>query len=261
MDATSLWRTFMEASVVVHGGSGAARLFSGRNWLAVVTGEQHCELNHGVVTGDAAETDVRELVELFREHDVPAVVSLSSGLPETVARPFAAAEWERATLTEPLMWLDRPPNPPSSGVTVTEVVTPEDRARAVAIITEAHLTTQSDRLLPALPHPGGAVRAWLAWHGDEAISVVWITVGPRLGVWEMMTSPRHRRRGAGKAVLRHALAATWSSRTEGAFLWATPAGRPLYESFGFEPVDEMTVWALGAEDDAFAALGQTKQRL
>jgi len=75
-------------------------------------------------------------------------------------------------------------------------------------------------------------------------------------VWEMMTPAPHRRRGAGRAVLTHALAQVWSTATEGAFLWSTPAGRLFYESVGFSAVDEAASWTLGAGPEVLAAIGQ-----
>jgi hypothetical protein len=42
-----------------------------------------------------------------------------------------------------------------------------------------------------------------------------------------------------------ALNELWNDDTEGAFLWASPAGRPLYEGVGFVAVTERRVWVLG----------------
>jgi predicted acetyltransferase len=73
----------------------------------------------------------------------------------------------------------------------------------------------------------------------------------------MMTSPRHRRRGAARAVLTQALAdtATDGGSVETTVFWSTPLGRPLYESLGFEVADHLTVWTLGASPEDMAAVG------
>ena len=91
----------------------------------------------------------------------------------------------------------------------------------------AHMMAReiADRTLAPLAALGERVMAWLAYEGDEAISVVWATQGPRIGVWSMMTPPAHRRKGGGRAVLTCALEALWGPETEGAFLFSTPAGR------------------------------------
>jgi hypothetical protein len=100
------------------------------------------------------------------------------------------------------------------------------------------------------------VSTWIAWDGDEPISVVWLTHGDQIGVWEMMTPPVHRRRGAARAVLTVALTESWQPSTQGAFLWSTPAVRPLYQSLAFDVLDEPTVWATPGSDIG-VALGQS----
>lgn len=73
----------------------------------------------------------------------------------------------------------------------------------------------------------------------------------------MMTPKRHQGRGAGRAILTTALAATWSPATSQALLLATPAGRPLYESVGFEAIDESLTCYRGLESTVLEAIGQT----
>jgi GNAT superfamily N-acetyltransferase len=76
-----------------------------------------------------------------------------------------------------------------------------------------------------------------------------------VGVWEMMTSPGHRRRGAGRAVLAAALAATAALGPSGTLLWASPMGRPLYEALGFEVFDEVVPWVRGGTAEELALIG------
>jgi len=71
-----------------------------------------------------------------------------------------------------------------------------------------------------------------------------------------LTPERHQRRGAGRALLTHALAAEWRDDTELAVLIATPAGRRLYESIGFEASDELLTRFRGLDDELLAAIGQ-----
>ena len=111
---------------------------------------------------------------------------------------------------------------------------------------------------PALldrPDVGG----WVAWDGDEPVSCVYVTrVGRTLGFFDMMTPPRHRRRGAGRAVLTNALAEAWTwdgTDADHVAFWASPAGRPLYEAMGFTVVDDVSVWTYGASPEDMAAVG------
>jgi GNAT superfamily N-acetyltransferase len=156
------------------------------------------------------------------------------------------------------MWCPARPPRATAGLRVEEVRAAPQRERALAIIAEAHLMAVevADRALAPLPDPDGRVAAWLALDGDEPVSVVWATPGPRIGIWSMMTPAPHRRKGGARAVLTCALEALWGPDTEGAFLFSTPAGRPFYEAMGFTAVDETTTWTRGASAEFLAAIGQ-----
>jgi hypothetical protein len=258
MDAAGLWMTFAEhAALVMSGGRAPARA-GGDGWFAVVTGEAHPDLNECALTSRAQAADAHALVAFIAAAAVPTLVSVSSVAGAEITDPLAAAGFERAPAREPLMWCPRRPRPERGGLSVEEVRSAAERDRAIAIITDAHSMPPevASRALAPLPDPAGRVMAWLAYEGDEPISVVWATPGPRIGIWEMMTPLRHRRKGGARAVLTCALDALWGPETEGAFLWSTPAGRPFYEAAGFVAADEATSWTLGAEAEFLASIGQ-----
>ena len=152
-----------------------------------------------------------------------------------------------------------------------DVAACDSRARAVfaaasrvlgydllAICAEGHAIDDQilARVLARDPSRDDDVSTWIAWEGDEPISVVWLTHGDGIGVWEMMTPPAHRQRGAARAVLTAALAQSWQPSVTGAFLWATPAGRPLYESLAFRALDEPTIWVTPGGEAGNLAVGQ-----
>jgi hypothetical protein len=258
MDAAALWETFAQHAALVMSGGRAPSRASGPGWFAVMTGEAHPDLNECGLTSRAQAADALALVTHIAAADVPALVSVASGAGADVTGPLAAAGFERARVAEPLMWCPRPPPPRADGLRVEQVRSRADRDRAIAIITDAHVMEHevASRALADLPDAERRVMAWLAYEGDEAISVVWATPGRRIGIWEMMTPLRHRRKGAARAVLTSALAALWEPATEGAFLWSTPAGRPFYESVGFAAVDEAAAWTIRADAEFLAAIGQ-----
>ena len=99
--------------------------------------------------------------------------------------------------------------------------------------------------------------AWLAWDGAEPVSFTIVTKSAAsLALWDVMTPPRHRRRGAARAVISHALAESAAATTiEETIFWATPLGRPLYESMGFSIADNIDAWTLGASPEDLAAVG------
>jgi GNAT superfamily N-acetyltransferase len=258
MDAAELWETFAEHAALVMSGGRAPARGSGSGWFAVITGEPHSDLNECGLTSRATAADVGALVAFIIAADVPALVSVASDVPTANTEPLSAAGFARAPTREPLMWCPRRPPAATNGLRAERVRSAADRERAIAIIADAHAMEPeiASRALAHLPDPGDRVSAWLAYEGDEPISVAWVTPGPRIGVWEMMTPARHRRKGAARAALTSALDAVWDRQTEGAFLWSTPAGRPFYESVGFAAVDEAVSWTLGADPQFLAAIGQ-----
>jgi predicted small integral membrane protein len=105
----------------------------------------------------------------------------------------------------------------------------------------------------------GGVSGWIAWDGDHAVSLAFVTqVGTSLGLWEVMTPLQHRRRGAARTAVATALRSVASSSTqpiERTLFWSSPAGRPLYDALGFGVGDTVRAWVLGASEADLAAVG------
>jgi hypothetical protein len=261
VDAAALWETFAEHAPRVRPGGRAPARASGNGWFAVLTGEAHPDLNECALTSRARAADAAELVAFIAAAGVPALVSVASVAAADVAASLATAGFQRAPVREPLMWCPVRPRRHTGGLRVQEVRSPAERAQAVTIIASAHMMAPdvADRTLAPLPNRDRSVAAWLAYEGDEPISVVWATPGTRIGIWSMMTPVRHRRKGGARAAITCALAALWGPDTEGAFLFSTPAGRSLYEAVGFTAVDDATTWTRGASADFLAAIGQVAE--
>jgi GNAT superfamily N-acetyltransferase len=230
----------------------------GDSWFAVLTREQHNDVNQCVLAPGAGAADAERVVSLIAGANVPAVISVSSEADEKVTARLARAGFEAAPLPEPLMRRLTAPTADTSRFAVARVRNQADLQTAIKICAEGHAIDQGilGRVLARDPSGDEDVSTWLAWDRDEPISVVWLTHGDHIGVWEMMTPSRHRRRGAGRAVLSAALDESWQPSNKGAFLWATPAGRPLYESFGFDVLDDATIWTTPGSEAANLAVGQ-----
>ncbi len=158
------------------------------------------------------------LVAFIAARRVPALVSVSSGAGADDHRPagrgrLRAGARERAADVVPAAATARAGRPRGS----SRCARRPSATGPIAIIADAHSMEPevAGRALAALPDPAGRVMAWLAYEGDEAISVVWATPGPRIGIWEMMTPRRHRRKGGARAVLTCALDALWSAGDRG----------------------------------------------
>jgi N-acetylglutamate synthase len=252
-----LWVVFAEHLARLFGEAPRLRVAGDRHWWAVLTCEPHIDLNQlGLLDGARVE-DAEQVVALVADADVPVVMSVASHTANSVTEPFVGAGLVSAPLPEPLMWLGEPPRAVDSEFDVRRVVSDSDLEAAYRLCAEAHSIDGSlVRRVMRRDLAQAEVSTWIAWDAGDPISVAWLTPGSHIGVWEMMTPPQHRRRGAARAVLTTALGRSWTPQTAGAFLWASPAGRPLYESLGFQAVDEATIWYTAGHEDAAAAVGQ-----
>jgi len=258
MDQRALWATFRVHLANLFREAPGLRTAHDATWFAVLSGEYHPDLNQAVLQSEASGKDAEDLLAVIAEADVPAVVSVASTAEQTATAPLLRAGMITAPLPEPLMWCGAPVSPFSSGFEVRSVESERDLQAAHQVCAEGHAIdlTVVSRVLARDLGPHSDVSTWIAWDGTEPVSVVWLTHGEEIGVWEMMTPPQHRRRGAARAALTVALSETWTRSTNGAFLWASPVGRRLYESLGFEPLDEPTIWFSPGQDAAAAAIGQ-----
>jgi GNAT superfamily N-acetyltransferase len=259
MDTDALWLEFAGHLARLYEPVDAA-VERGPGWLAVLSREQHTDVNISVLLSDATQGSSGELVRLVEAAGVPAVVSVPAELDEGVLEPLRSAGFVPEPLSEPLMWLDSRPSSSADDFEIRRVRSHEELSVAIEVAAEGH-GFEPAMLSRILSRDVGAdedVTTWIAWSGGEAASVAWLTHGPRIGVWQMNTPPRHRRRGAARATLLAALHELWDAGTAGAFLWASPAGRPLYEGVGFSAVAERRVWVLGGDEAGSAAIGQPR---
>jgi GNAT superfamily N-acetyltransferase len=253
VDATAAWRAYTSVGGPVYG-----RIERGAGWIAMLSGERHCELNMCVLLPGSGAAAARALVAVLDDVDLPAVVSVPSDHDPERDAVLVGAGFAGAALAEPLMACATRPAPASSPFRVAPAASAADVSAALAIAAEAHAVDAAmlERTYGRAAREVPGVTVWLAWDGPEPVSALWVVADATwLGVKSMMTPARHRRRGAARATLTAALAEAWRPRTRGALLWSTPAGRPLYEACGFAALDEAASWSRGADAATLAALG------
>lgn len=257
MDVVLAWTTFAEHAARLYGvGAGGVR--SGDGWFLVASGGSHPDLNPAAVFPGAPPRAAVELMAAVAEADVPALVSVSPGADRGAVAVLEGSGYVPAPVPEALMCCTARPGRRTGGFRVARVTTRDELDVAITIASDAHsVDAESAAMYRREVHPAEAVGTWIAWDGEEPVSVVWVTLGDDLGVWSMMTPERHRRRGAGRAVLTRALDDAWSGATRAALLWATPLGRPLYESVGFTPVAEAVSWVPAGFAAELASLGHS----
>ncbi len=218
------------------------------------------DVNQTALFGDADAGTAHTLARHVAARDVPCLLGVSSTVAADVGDVLRANGWEPTGIPEAMFFAARLPPIAESAFEVRRVRGEADHAAVQRLFAEAHGYAPeftAGMYGPSLldrPDVGG----WVAWDGPEPVSCVFVTrVDDSLGVFDMMTTPRHRRRGAGRSVLTRALAdaAAWGEAVDAIAFWSTPLGRPLYESLGFALVDDIAPWTLGASAEDLAAVG------
>jgi len=258
--AADLWRVYgHHAEAMLSAGPAPSSARREGSFIAL-SGGPHVDLNQAAIFGDGDRRDARAIVDATTAAGVPCLLAVSSTVRDDVSGTLLAGGFVRATEPELLFFGSAAPPIETSAFEVRRVQADVDHAGLGRIFAEAH--GYEDELVTSMWGPAlldrPDVEGWIAWDGDDPVSCVFVThEKTTLAFFDMMTPPRHRRRGAARAVLTHALAEA-SARVGGAdsiVFWSTPLGRPLYESLGFVGADQLDVWTLGASAEDMANVG------
>lgn len=92
--------------------------------------------------------------------------------------------------------------------------------------------------------PGGSdIMGWALIEDEMAVAGAWTyRIGNDVGVYAVGTAPGWRRRGLGRALMLHVLAAAYRNGARTASLQSTVMGEPLYRSLGFRPAGRYEEW-------------------
>lgn len=257
-----VWQIFGRHLIRYRDAGLAVDASQGPGWFAVLTGLPDIELNVAGLHRPAGAAETAAVIDRIDHATTHSLVFLSPGAKIAAAPILTQRGFAPTTLPEPLMWRAGAAAPPGadSSFAVRRIADEGDLAGMVAIL-QAAITMAPDvaRRQFALERlAGDGLGSWVAWDGEEPVSAVTLSWDDdACGVWEMMTAPARRRRGAGRAVLSAALAATLQPSMAGTVLVSTPLGRPMYESLGFAALDESITWTRGASTEDLARVGQT----
>lgn len=260
MAAPDLWRLFGRHAVTMFRAGPAPRVSQRPDSFVVLSGAPHVDLNQGALFAGAGAADVEAIAAATEEAGVPSLIAVSPSLrsPAPVVAALQAAGFVPTAIPEALFHASEPPPRHGSIFDIRRAETSADRAALPRIFAETHRYEPATlSMYERAVADSDDLEAWLAWDGDDPAAAVYIThVDDSLGVFDMATVPRHRRRGAGRALLTTALddAARRTGKGE-IVLWSSPAGRPLYESLGFGVADQVDAWTRGATADDLAAVG------
>lgn len=113
---------------------------------------------------------------------------------------------------------------------------------------EAMVSTSESYFLQALVD--GSFRGWLALAEERVVAGGGIVISPwpshpydlecrKSTILNLYTYPDYRRRGIARALMKTMIEWCRKEGFESVFLHASKNGRPLYETLGFEPTNEM----------------------
>ncbi|MBP6545579.1 MAG: GNAT family N-acetyltransferase [Phenylobacterium sp.] len=216
-----------------------------------LTGEPSPDFNRlTLADGPDGEAFLTRAVALARGRGLPLVAVMSPKAALTLG-PVAAHLGLTLAGSSTLMVL-RPTTPvtPSRPVRVTRALGPELVAIAGDLAAAAFDEPRDvlARCIDVMVTETAGVETWIAWDGEAPRSAVTVTpTGSTAGISLMATPPEHQRQGMGRALLTQVMADYRSRGVTRFHLGATPAGRPLYDSLGFEPIAELSAWMLSAD--------------
>ncbi len=136
---------------------------------------------------------------------------------------------------------------PSRPTTIVRALGPELVGAAGDLIAAAFGTPRDviARCIDVGMTETSGVETWISWGDEGPLCTVSVTrTGDTAGITLMATPPARQRKGLGRALLTQVIADYRSRGVERFHLGATDAGRPLYESVGFERVADLSVWVL-----------------
>ena len=259
-DPVELWTVYARHAEAMLSAGPAPSAWRRDGSFIAFSGGSHVDLNQAAIFGDGDRRDAQAIVETAAAAEVPVLLAVSSTVRDDVSGTLLGGGFVRALEPELLFFGSATPPVEASAFEVRRARSEVDHAGIGRLFVEAH--GYEEELVRAMWGPAlldrPDVGGWVAWEGDEPVSCVFVTrIGTTLSFFDMQTPPRHRRRGAARAVLTHALAEA-SAEVGGAdsiVFWSTPLGRPFYESLGFVRADALDVWTLGASAEDMANVG------
>jgi GNAT superfamily N-acetyltransferase len=216
----------------------------------LLSGEPAIDLNMLLIgPSPRASAFLAEAVEVARASGLPMVALAAPQAADRLA-PVAAGLGLEAAGTLPLMVLRADgPVPLGKPCEVSRITDPDGIAR-MADMVGAAFAIEPRHVGPVYAgafHAAASGELYAGEMAGQAMSTVVATpAGDTAGIWCMATPPEHQGKGAGRALLTRVLETLRRRGVTRFYLFATPAGRPLYESLGFETLAECPAWALGA---------------
>lgn len=225
-----------------------------RGALAVVTRVPLATLNGVLVDEtDANPEIVAALLGEVAATGLPYCLQVRPGCDPLMAE-LALSRGMIGTADIPLMALEDPSalDVAESGDLVIRTVPAEHADLHVSVAAAGF--EAPERLFSQLMTPGvvGARGAscYLGEAGGAPVTTGFaVTLRDFVGIFNVATPPRYRRRGYGAAITARAVCDAFSSGARWAWLQSSPAGYRVYEKLGFRTVEPWQCWTMTGSND------------
>lgn len=190
------------------------------------------------------DNDEKALIDIKNAIDrmaIPALVMLADkgkGLSESLG-----GNWTNVGVL-PFMFLDLEAHQQQSDKRVRRAVA-DDIEEVISLLADSfELDRNIVRVIAdVLKNPVAISKIWILEEGGQAVSTVTtIRVEDAVAVWCMATPPKFARKGYGRALLGASLAQYQSDGAKIGLLGATEAGKPLYDSAGWQTLEEWDIY-------------------
>lgn len=227
-----------------------------RTSALLLSGEPVLDLNM-ILIGPGSKSDgfLCEAVELVQERKLPLLTLFAPDIASTL-EPSAAKLGMASIGTLPLMVLR-----------ATSPFQPGKMCNIKRAVDQRTITIAGDLQASAFELPRESVARALdasrtkiscaetfvsSWDGEPISAMTVVRAGITAGVWTMATLPEHQRKGMGRAMLTRVLEQYHQQGVSLFYLGASEAGRPLYESVGFETIAKFSMWMLAQSQEGAA---------
>ena len=244
-----LWRLAGEAIAILFRASPGYEARLTQRASLILSGEPVADLNVAIIdTGPQAEDCLRQFSQVIRKRDLPIMVFLTAEVSSQLA-PVAQDLGLQPAGQLPLMTYHPSDTPTERKDYQIERVESEQGLQEVSgvLASAFELPLESvNRVNGTMLLDGPGVDVFLARQNGNAISTVQsIRAGSTIGIWAMGTTTEYQRKGVGRALLDYVIAYHYTRGAKLFYLWASEAGKPLYERIGFQTITEAAVWVAG----------------
>ena len=256
LEATYRYQLIGEATALFfHGAPQRAVQLTPTGWL-VSTGEPLADFNQVLIDQSPhAAAQLGAFHAWLQERHLPALYFFTDRVATQLAATAQTLGIQAVGKAPVMVCAAEEVRTMPSPYTVKPVTTAAELAAAAQLIAaafdfppDATQRVMGERILNA-----HGLTLFLAYRDGQPVSTVTTSrSGPIVGVWAMATPPAHQRQGAGYALLTQVMAHHRERGAASFYLFATAAGKPLYDRIGYRTVSELHIGATGHSTQVMA---------